>query len=115
MAAGIAPDDVWEIATREAGRSLGLPGLGTLEVGAPADLVFLRSDPSGNLAAFQEIVAVLADGRLYRRAELDAMLAATDAHFHGAFYSGVMDAVVALLQGRFAPDQDATPNFSDPS
>ena len=112
VAAGIAPDDVWEIATREAGRSLGLPGLGTLEVGAPADLVFLRSNPSGNLAAFQEIVAVLADGRLYRRADLDAMLAATDAHFHGAFYEGVMDAVVALLKGQFAPDRDGARSFA---
>jgi hypothetical protein len=115
VAAGIAPDDVWKLATREAGRSLGLPGLGTLEVGAPADLVFLRSNPSGNLAAFQEIVAVLADGRLYRRADLDAMLAATDAHFHGALYSGVTDAVVALLKSQFAPDHDGTRNFSDPS
>ena len=41
--------------------------------------------------------------------------AATDAHFHGAFYSGVMDAVVALLKGQFAPDRDGTRNFSDPS
>ena len=61
------------------------------------------------------IALALANGRLYRRADLDAIHAATDAQFHGAFYAGVMDAVVALLQGQFAPDRDATPNFSDPS
>jgi Amidohydrolase family len=110
VAAGIAPDDVWEIATREAGRSLGLPGLGTLEVGAPADLLFLRSDPTGNLAALGEIEAVVADGRLYRRADLDAMLATYDAHFQGDFYSGVMDALVALVQGYFAPDRERPPD-----
>jgi adenine deaminase len=111
VAAGILPDDVWEIATREAGRSLGLPGLGRIEVGAPADLIFLRSNPSGDLAAFSEIEAVLADGRLYRRAELDAMLATADAHFHGTLYSGVMNTVVAVMQSQFAPDHEGTRNF----
>jgi imidazolonepropionase-like amidohydrolase len=108
LAAGIAPEEVWSIATALAGRSLGLVGLGTLDVGAPADLVFLRSNPADDVAALGEIEAVLADGRLYRRAELDAMLAAADAHFHGPLYSGVMNAVVAVMQDRFAPDHGAT-------
>jgi imidazolonepropionase-like amidohydrolase len=115
VAAGIVPDDVWKIATREAGRTLGVPGLGTLDIGAPADLVFLRSNPAGNIAAFSEIEAVLADGRLYRRADLDAMLAAMDAHFHGAFYSSVMDVAMALVQGMFAPDHDGTQTFEEES
>ena len=104
--AGIAGEEVWEIATREAGRSLGLRGLGTLDLGAPAELIFLRSNPHDGIAALSEIEAVLADGRLYRRSDLDAMLAAADAHFLGAFYSGVMDTVAALAQGQFAPDHD---------
>ncbi|MBW2389542.1 MAG: amidohydrolase family protein [Deltaproteobacteria bacterium] len=111
VAAGIAPDDVWEIATREAGRTLALPGLGSIAVGAPADLIFLRSNPSGDIAAFSEIEAVLADGRLYRRAELDAMLATADAHFHGTLYSGVMNTVVAVVQSQFVPDHEGTRNF----
>jgi len=102
-AAGIPSASVFEIATREAGRSLGLPGLGTLALGAPADLVFLRSDPSQNLAAFAQIEAVLADGRLYRRADLDARLAAADAHFQGRFYSAVMGSLATLLRDRFRP------------
>jgi cytosine/adenosine deaminase-related metal-dependent hydrolase len=115
VAAGIVPDDVWRIATREAGQSLGVPGVGTLDVGAPADLVFLRSNPAGNIAAFSEIEAVLADGRLYRRADLDAMLAAMDAHFHGALYSSVMDVAMALVRGMFAPDHDGTQTFGEES
>jgi imidazolonepropionase-like amidohydrolase len=115
VAAGIAPDDVWKIATREAGRSLSVPGLGTLEVGAPADLVFLRSNPTGNIAALGEVEAVMAAGRLYRRADLDAMLAVADAHFHGAFYTAMMDTVIAFAQGMFAPDHDGTRHFAEAS
>jgi len=111
--AGIASNDVWSIATREAGRSLGLAGLGTIDVGAPADLLFLRSDPRNNLSALREIEAVLADGRLYRRADLEAMLEKTDAHFHGPFYDGVMQAVVALVQKQFAPEHGGTHGFGE--
>jgi imidazolonepropionase-like amidohydrolase len=106
-AAGIAPDDVWAIATTEAGQFLGEPGLGTLEVGAPADLLFLRADPSGNLAALRDIEAVLAAGRLYRRADLETDLARFDAHFHGALYETVMRGIVRLALPRFAPGKSA--------
>ena len=30
-------------------------------------------------------------------------------------YSGVMDAVITLLKGQFAPDRDGTLGFSDPT
>ena len=106
VAAGIEPEAVWRIATREAGEWLGVPGLGTLRVGAPADLIFTRTDPRTSLDAFEEIEAVLANGRLYRRRDFDRMLAATDAHFHGAFYAGVMGRVVALIRDGFAPEGD---------
>jgi imidazolonepropionase-like amidohydrolase len=111
--AGIAPEEVWGIATRGAGLALGANGLGTLELGAPADLLFLRADPHGDLSALREIEAVLADGRLYRRADLEAMLAKTDAHFHGALYDGVMHAVVALIQKRFAPRHGGAHGFGE--
>ena len=78
MGAGIPPERVWQIATRENARALGEPGLGTLAVGAPADLVFLRANPAHGIEALLRIEAVLADGRLYR-----------------------------LMQGGFAPERDA--------
>jgi hypothetical protein len=102
-AAGIPPEQVLEIATRQAGRALGLPGLGTLAPGAPADLVFLRGDPSRDPSALTRIEAVVADGRLYRRADLDRMLAAADAHFRGRFYSTVMGAIAGWMRDGFAP------------
>jgi len=105
VAAGLAPEEVWRIATRDAGRSLGMPGLGTLVPGAPADLVFLRADPRGDLSALSRIEAVVADGRLYRRADFEEALARYDAHFHGRVYDSVMGVVVSLLQGSFAPER----------
>ncbi len=101
--AGIAPEDAWRAATVGAGSALSNEGLGSLEVGAPADLLLLRSDPRADLAALAAPDAVVADGRLYRRPELDDALAAFDAHFHGAFYEAVMGAVVRAVQRRFAP------------
>ena len=104
-AAGLAPEAVWRIATRDAGKSLGLPGLGTLAPGAPADLVFLRADPRGDLSALGRVEAVVADGRLYRRADFEEALARYDAHFHGRLYDSVMGVAVSLLQGSFAPER----------
>lgn len=103
--AGIPTAEVWRIATRTAGAALGVAGLGTLAPGAPADLLVLRRDPGRHgLGALREIEAVVADGRLYRRTDLEAALARFDAHFHGRLHAGTMDAVLALVLGRFAPD-----------
>ncbi len=104
VGAGIAPEAAWAMASRGPGESLGVPGLGTLAVGAPADLLFLRDDPRGDLSALGRIEAVLADGRLYRRAELDVALARFDAHFHGRLYATVMGTAARLLGGLFEPD-----------
>lgn len=107
VGAGLSPRDAWGIATREAGAALGAPGLGTLAIGAPADLIFLDSDPRGDLPAPTRLVAVLVDGRLYRRSDLEDGLARFDAHFHGRLYETVMGAVASLLQSGFAPERDS--------
>jgi hypothetical protein len=104
-AAGIPSEAVWGIATREAGEWLRLPRLGTLAPGAPADLVFLRADPRGDLSALSRIEAVVADGRLYRRAALEDALDRYDAHFHGRLYDTAMGIAVSLLQRSFAPER----------
>jgi imidazolonepropionase-like amidohydrolase len=46
--------------------------------GKVADLVLLEEDPLGDIARTRGIVAVVAGGRLLRRVELDAMLAAVE-------------------------------------
>jgi imidazolonepropionase-like amidohydrolase len=105
VAAGIAPEVLFEIATRRAGEWLRLPGLGTLAPGAPADLLFLRADPRGDLSALTRIEAVVADGRLYRRAALEDALDRYDAHFHGRLYDTAMGIAVSLLRRSFAPER----------
>lgn len=82
-----------------------LLGLGSFEVGAPADLLFQRRDPTHDLSALLEIEAVLADGRLYRRADLDAALARFDRHFHGSLYETAMRLVMWATASGFGPER----------
>ena len=49
--------------------------LGSIEVGKLADLVLLDANPLMDIRNTQRIRAVVADGRLYRRADLDRLLA----------------------------------------
>lgn len=68
--AGIGLEQVWKLATRDAGDRLGLKGLGRVEVGAPADILLFRRDPTRNLADLASLEAVIVAGRLYRTADL---------------------------------------------
>ena len=52
--------------------ALRTPGLGTLVEGAPADLLVFRQDPTRDLAALASLETVVADGRAYSKAALDA-------------------------------------------
>ena len=64
------------------GSSLGWKAdFGTVEPNARADLILLKGDPSRDLPALRQLRAVIAAGRVYDRAALDAMLdkAAADA------------------------------------
>src|SRR5207253_6104656 len=48
-AAGIGVEQVWKLATREAGERLGVSGLGRIVAGAPADILLFRCDPTATL------------------------------------------------------------------
>ena len=52
------------------------PLTGRVEVGAPADLVLLRSNPFEKIEALSSIEAVVVRGRLLDRVDLDSVLAA---------------------------------------
>jgi hypothetical protein len=52
--------------------------LGTIEAGKLADLVLLDANPLADIRNTQQIRAVIADGRLYRRADLDRLLAGVE-------------------------------------
>ena len=53
---------------------LACESLGTIEPGKLADLVLLDADPLQEIRNTQRIRAVVADGRLFRRADLDQLL-----------------------------------------
>jgi len=95
VASGLSVDDAWAAATRVAGESLGVPGLGTVRAGAPADLLVFRDDPTVDLRALATLQAVVAQGRLYPRADLEAGLAG----YRSWQASAVYDTVVTALAG----------------
>ncbi|HET7063758.1 MAG TPA: amidohydrolase family protein [Rudaea sp.] len=72
---GLSPSDALRSATLAPAKFLGLAGAaGTVEVGMRADLVLLDADPTKDIRNTRRINAVLLDGRLLRRADLDALL-----------------------------------------
>lgn len=73
--AGLTPFDVLRSATLEPARFLGIAATaGSVAVGKRADLVLLDADPSKDIGNTRRIRAVVLDGRLLRRADLDALL-----------------------------------------
>lgn len=73
--AGLTPLQVLRTATINPARVLGLAdSLGSVEVGKLADLVLLEANPLADIRNTQRIRAVVADGRLYRRPDLDRLL-----------------------------------------
>ena len=73
--AGLTPADALRAATIWPAEFLGLGGSsGSVTVGKRADLVLLDADPLHEISNTQRIHAVLLNGRLLQRAELDALL-----------------------------------------
>jgi imidazolonepropionase-like amidohydrolase len=56
--------------------------LGTIEIGKIADLVLLDANPVADIARTRRIAAVVANGRLFDRAALDALLADAESAAH---------------------------------
>jgi imidazolonepropionase-like amidohydrolase len=72
----LTPLEALQTATLNPARVLDMTdSLGTVEAGKLADLVLLDADPLADIRNTQKIRAVVANGRLYRRAELDQLLA----------------------------------------
>jgi imidazolonepropionase-like amidohydrolase len=74
--AGLTPLEALRTATLNPARVLNMTdSLGTIEAGKLADLVLLDANPLSKIRNTQKIRAVVANGRLYRRAQLDQLLA----------------------------------------
>jgi hypothetical protein len=77
--AGLAPFEALQTATVNPAQVLGTAdSMGTIEPGKLADLVLLDANPLVDIANTQRIRAVIAAGRLYRRADLDRLLAGVE-------------------------------------
>jgi hypothetical protein len=74
--AGLTPLAALQAATLNPARVLDMSdSLGTAESGKLADVVLLDANPLQDIRNTQKIRAVVADGRLFRRADLDRLLA----------------------------------------
>jgi imidazolonepropionase-like amidohydrolase len=100
--AGLDIEGAWAAATWRAGEALRVQGLGTLAEGAPADLLVFRQDPTRDLAALASLETVVADGRVYSKAALDAAvqrhLAHADAWLPGSLSRLQAELVLSLLR-----------------
>lgn len=85
---GIPVEEVWAMATWKQGGRL-IDGLGTLDDGAPADFLVFRRDPTEDLEALDSLEAVVAQGRIYLRADIDRVVERYREHFRG----GLVDAI----------------------
>jgi imidazolonepropionase-like amidohydrolase len=73
--AGLPPLAALQAATRNAAQFMGqLDRRGTIETGKIADLVLLDKDPLTDIHNTRTIQAVVLNGRLFKRADLDALL-----------------------------------------
>jgi hypothetical protein len=77
--AGLTPLEALQTATRNTAQALGLGDeLGTVEVGKLADLVLLEADPLAAITNTTRIAAVVANGRLFEKSELQGLLLAAE-------------------------------------
>ena len=97
--AGIPLEEVWAMATWRAAATLETPLLGQLADGAPVDFLILRRDPTRDLSALDTLEAVVVQGRLYRRAALDAARGEWRRHFASPVFEAIsMPAARATLR-----------------
>jgi imidazolonepropionase-like amidohydrolase len=92
--AGLTPEQALAISTRASAEFLGVPELGRLRAGAPAELAIFRDDPTQSLDALDTLLGVVRDGRLYSRADLDAQLERYRSHFEGGLYDALLTPLV---------------------
>jgi len=77
--AGLTPLEALQAATRNPAQAVGLGDeLGTIEVGKLADLVLLDADPLAAITNTTRIAAVVANGRLLEKPELQGLLHLAD-------------------------------------
>lgn len=107
--AGLPLEAAWLAGTRAAGTRLGVPKLGSLEVGAPADLLFFREDPTRDLEALRSLDTVIVGGRLYRSSDLSAAMEQYREYFAGRFYDSLSQLLARSLLWFMTPPARQAP------
>ncbi len=96
VGAGLTIEEAWVAGTRAPGESLSVPLLGTIQKGAPADLLIFDADPTCDLAALSTLRAVIAQGRLYPKPFLNAALAHHRERFERSLYDRLTTSLMRL-------------------
>jgi len=73
VASGLTPYEALRGATVDAGRFLGVPLLGTVTVGAPADLLLLSHNPLTDIGSVKRFTGLVLRGAWYSREALQAL------------------------------------------
>lgn len=94
---GLSNEAAIAAATSVPARSLGVPNLGTIQTGAPADLLVLHEDPMRNLSALGRPELVVAQGRIYALHDLKAEVARYREHYSGFLWDTLTPAIARLL------------------
>ncbi len=104
--AGLSPEEALTSATLTASEFFPNSRIGRVAEGYFADLVIYQEDPTQDLAALDTLVAVVVNGRLYTREELDSFRSTYAQHFRYGFYDGFMTPAMNSITGSFAPEGD---------
>lgn len=96
VAAGLTIEDAWVAATHAAGRALGADGLGLIESGAPADLLWFSEDPTVDLESLGTLNGVMADGRVYPIKELRQASEERRHQFESTVYDRLSSLIVRM-------------------
>ena len=95
--AGLGNEHALAAATSVAGKSLGVSKLGTIQVGAPADLLVLTEDPIRDLSALHNPELVVAQGRSYDIKTLNAEVERYRNHYSGFMWDTLIPAIASLF------------------
>jgi hypothetical protein len=100
-ALGLTPEAALATATTSPGRFWKDQTYGRVAAGLPADINLYAQDPTASLDGLDTLEWVVADGRAYRKDQLDAWVQRYRRHFHSQPYSAVMNAIASLIQGGY--------------
>lgn len=94
-------DTALRAATFVNGKHIDRGKIGTLQIGAYADLLVFREGPPKNIAALSGYEYVISGGRLYHRDDLEVASRKYREHFRGSLYTSVMNSAYDYLSSDY--------------